>query len=458
MLRVSFDLEMSSTWTQEAVLRLAPDPASAKAGKELSAARKWVSFNTDSSCVWGLCQGSGKNPYQSIIDLSEPAFKCSCPSRKFPCKHGLGLLLLFAADPSAFPAAAPPEWVSEWLKGRADRAAKKADAASKPSAPVDVAAQEKRREKRLERISAGLASLRTWLDDLLHQGIATVPSRGYGFFDEPARRLIDAQAPGAARLVQNLATTATAGPGWHGPFLQQMASLHALLRAAERLDDLPAETRDDVLAAIGVPVAQDDVLAKTGVKQTWQILAQEVEFEDKLRVQKTWLFGTTDRRPALVFHFAHGTGPLDASFLVGTEFLGEVCYFPGNGIRAAVKSREAGKAVSTFAAFDDLDLLCDAYSNLLAAQPWLGPVVMPVQKLIPLHREGAWSFVDAKNKSLPARMSPAVAWQTMAASGGNPINLSVRFDGIAIEPLAANCEGQYISLTAAHSGGTELAG
>ena len=29
-----------------------------------------------------------------VIDSTGPAYKCSCPSRKFPCKHALGLLFL----------------------------------------------------------------------------------------------------------------------------------------------------------------------------------------------------------------------------------------------------------------------------------------------------------------------------------------------------------------------------
>jgi SWIM zinc finger len=48
--------------------------------------------------VWGLCAGSGKRPYQTVVDLTGPAYKCSCPSRKFPCKHALALLLNWADD------------------------------------------------------------------------------------------------------------------------------------------------------------------------------------------------------------------------------------------------------------------------------------------------------------------------------------------------------------------------
>ncbi len=43
----------------------------------------------------GLCAGSGKDPYQTVVDLG-PRYQCSCPSRKFPCKHALALLLSWA--------------------------------------------------------------------------------------------------------------------------------------------------------------------------------------------------------------------------------------------------------------------------------------------------------------------------------------------------------------------------
>src|SRR4051812_14609217 len=103
---------MPITWTTEQVLALAPDPASGKAGKDLAGQRKkWTSLGRDERAAWGECQGSGSKPYQTKIDLSEPAFSCSCPSRKFPCKHGLGLFLLLVQQPAAFAGGPPPAWV-----------------------------------------------------------------------------------------------------------------------------------------------------------------------------------------------------------------------------------------------------------------------------------------------------------------------------------------------------------
>ena len=109
----------------EQILALAPDASSARAGSQLATPGKWGGLGINGEAMWGECQGSGKVPYRTQIDLGEPAFKCSCPSRKFPCKHGLGLYLLRAAQPALFPEGTAPQWVTDWLDGRRARREKK---------------------------------------------------------------------------------------------------------------------------------------------------------------------------------------------------------------------------------------------------------------------------------------------------------------------------------------------
>ena len=58
-------------------------------------------------------RGSGSKPYATTVDLTGPAFRCSCPSCSFPCKHALSLLTLWASG--ALPAGSEPEFASEWL-------------------------------------------------------------------------------------------------------------------------------------------------------------------------------------------------------------------------------------------------------------------------------------------------------------------------------------------------------
>ena len=72
--------------TEEQITQLAPDAASVKAGKGLANRTKWVLLEHSDRAIWGHCQGSGKTPYQTVVDTKNIAFKCSCPSRKFPCK------------------------------------------------------------------------------------------------------------------------------------------------------------------------------------------------------------------------------------------------------------------------------------------------------------------------------------------------------------------------------------
>jgi uncharacterized Zn finger protein len=110
------------TWTVEQILSLAPDAAVSKDGQSLAAARKWQLLAHTESAVWGEIKGSGKTPYQSQIDLTGPAFKCTCPSHKRPCKHALGIFLLWAKQPDAFTKAEPPDWVTTYLANRAKRA------------------------------------------------------------------------------------------------------------------------------------------------------------------------------------------------------------------------------------------------------------------------------------------------------------------------------------------------
>jgi SWIM zinc finger len=103
---------MGVAWTPEQVTALAPDASAAKAGKDLAAPRKWGVLGRAEGVIWGECQGSGAKPYQTQVELSGPAFHCTCPSRKFPCKHGIGLLLLHAGGEPAVKEAEAPTWVS----------------------------------------------------------------------------------------------------------------------------------------------------------------------------------------------------------------------------------------------------------------------------------------------------------------------------------------------------------
>ncbi|HHC73610.1 MAG TPA: hypothetical protein ENK78_00860, partial [Thiothrix sp.] len=143
-------------WSSDQVNQLAPDTASIKAAKKLNKPAKWPLLGVSENTLWGECQGSGKKPYQTIIDFAEPAFKCSCPSRKFPCKHGLALAFIYAEQNHAVTQSQPPAWVSDWLEKRQQKQAKKVAQETKPVDDATLkkraAAQQKRQQKRADNV------------------------------------------------------------------------------------------------------------------------------------------------------------------------------------------------------------------------------------------------------------------------------------------------------------------
>ncbi|MDR2565805.1 MAG: SWIM zinc finger family protein [Bifidobacteriaceae bacterium] len=114
---------------------LAPDQASLKAGRGLASASRWPELGHEDFVIWGECQGSGANPYQTAVDTRDMGYRCSCPSRKFPCKHALALMLIAAGQPEAVPQGATPEWVGQWLARRRSRKGANATTPPMPSGP-----------------------------------------------------------------------------------------------------------------------------------------------------------------------------------------------------------------------------------------------------------------------------------------------------------------------------------
>lgn len=440
-------------WTADQVFAMAPDPASAKAGQGLASPRKWGLLARDARALWGECQGSGSKPYQVIVDASEPAFRCTCPSRKFPCKHGLGLLFLYAAQPAlVVETEAEPGWVAEWLAMREARAEKKAEKAAAPPpaerAP-DPAAQAKRAAQREDRVRAGLDDLEQWLHDGVRQGLATAGQRPRGDWERVAARLVDAQAAGAARLVGELATIPDGGDGWPGRLLQRMARLQLLVQAARRMAALPEPVAADVRTALGWTARQEEVLALPGERDTWTVLGVRAEAEERLRVQRTWLRGEGTGRTALLLVFAAGGQPLEPGPAPGSRFAAELVFYPGaHPLRALVRERTGTpEPVTALPGVDSVDAALGEWPAALCRNPWTERLALVLRDVTPVRDGGRWLLRDSAGDALPlARGADDAAWMLLAAGGGRPVQVAAEWDGVELAPLGAVVEGRYLVL------------
>ncbi len=419
-------------WSPAQVETLAPDPASVKAARSLAGPGSWSAAGLVDDFLWGICRN-----YQVCVDLSGPAFKCSCPSRKIPCKHTLGLLLRWAE--SDVPGGPAPAFVDEWRAARAKAAAAKPRAAATP----DPVAAAKRVEQRAERVAGGMAELRRWLDDQVRQGLAGAQRGGHKSFETMAARLVDAQAPSAANAVRRLGYAAGVGSQWADRLLGELALLRLLVAGHERLADLPPELAATVRSRIGFPVATDDVLAGPRVTDRWQVLGQ-VEIDDgALTTRRTWLHGSGHGRFALVLSFAAPGQPLTADLIPGTEFRGDLAFYPGAApLRALVASRDS--AAEPFGEPDGAVPLAEAlggWATTVAAEPWRydAPVLLAGVRPGP---EG-W-LIDESGAALPLAPGHREPWWLLAAAGGRPATVAAEWSPAGLRPLAGWVDGDYV--------------
>jgi hypothetical protein len=440
------------TLTSDHILSLAPDAASAKAGSQLATPAKWSQLGRDERALWGECQGSGKVPYRTQIDIGEPAFKCTCPSRKFPCKHGLGLYLLLSAQPTLFTAGPAPQWVADWLDSRLQRQEKKAEKEAEKTpeqAEASAAQSRKREEKREQSVGRGLADLQTWLHDLAREGLAGVRERGPAYWNGMAARLVDAQAGGLAARLRRAGAMCfqTTLPDWERRLANELAALYLVTSAWQRIDQLPDELQRDVRSLVGFTVPKEEVLAEPAVHDRWLVLAQRSSEEERIRSRATWLYGAATRRWALLLQFAVGTQGFEQSVPVGTQFEGELCFYPSAlPLRALVRRQSASTLIEGgLPAGSVFPSLLDDYADALAKQPFLDswPAILP--DVVP---DIAGRSLRSAGGAIPLDAAFRHHLHLAALSGGHALTLVGEWDGGAFLPLSGWHEGRLVHFEA----------
>jgi len=324
--------------TEAYIEKLAPNANAFKAGKKLSPLSKWVEFHKSERGIWGAIKGSGKNPYNVSIDLSDLAFKCSCPSRQFPCKHGIALLLLKCNEEKSFKQAEEPAHVADWLNKRHAKAAAKE--APKVLTEKDIekraAGKAKTAAIRLQAVDAGVKELNQWLKDLVRLGLLELPSKDYAFFENVAAKMVDAKAPGLAGRVRAFNDLNYSDQfGWQEEALEIIGQLYLLIKSYE---NHPKETETPYLQTIkslvGWNFKKNDILADPKaikVKDNWLVLGSQIEEMDDLTVYRTWIQGLNSGKRAYLLAFETRFSPGPPPMLVdGATLEAELYFYPGS--------------------------------------------------------------------------------------------------------------------------------
>lgn len=448
------------SWSIEQVIAIAPSPASFAAAEALAVPSRWVDLGADERAAWGRCRGSGREPYDTIIDHVHVAWRCSCPSRSHPCKHALALFVMWARG--QVPMAGAPADVGRWADGLARRDAAASGpvvppaAASTPDAPADDApteagATERTRDERVARLRGGLTELDRWLDDRVRTGLADPALARYATWDDVAARLVDARAGALANRVRRLAAMVGARPDWHEQVLAELGVLHLLARAGQHVPELPDELADSVAIACGWQVRQADILAGVPDTDTWVVAGRSDTREDRIEVRRTWLWGLSTHRWSMVLSFAAYRQSLDESLPVGAAVTADLHRYPGDALRVLVgtvhdgpcgdiTSNDGRVALPTGTIAD----ACESVGATFARQPWVDRVPVTVVAT-PATVDGRWVLTDDTGSLAVATEAPGMA-VVLAASAGRSVTVTVEWTVDGVVPLTVHLQDRAIDV------------
>jgi hypothetical protein len=232
------------------------------------------------------------------------------------------------------------------------------------------------KDKRFELMEEGLHDLEQLLLDIIRQGIAQVKDRSLSYWEERAARLVDAKLPSLARRLRKIPLLISSDSDWPEAFLEEVGQLFLLVKGFRNRELLTAPLHADLLSGLGVYQKKEDVLSNSSlaVKDQWQVLGMLEGMEEKLRFRRSWLYGKNSNRFALILDFVFGNQPFSDSLETGKSYEAEVCYYSGAyPLRGLLKDGKplANPKQPVFEGYSSINHLQDAYSRVLAANPWV---------------------------------------------------------------------------------------
>jgi hypothetical protein len=459
---------MAERWSVEQVAAVAPTPKSVAAAEPLATPSRWSGLGADERTVWGRCRGSGAEPYETMVDHAQVAWRCTCPSRKHPCKHALALLLLWSRGQVGDGAA--PAGVVSWIAARDQRSAAAQPAVDRgggagddavtgldrpdpdPAAgapddtggPPDRGELDRSRDDRVARMMEGLVELDRWLEDRMRTGLADPALARYATWDALAARLVDARAGALANRVRRLAGLVGAAPDWQAEVLAELGLLHLIAQAGRRLPTLPGDLADAVATASGWQVRQADVLAGVPETDDWLVLGRSDTREDRIEVRRIWLRGAESGRWAMLLSFAAYQQVLDDTWTVGTTVRADLHRYPGGSLRVLAGARHGEPLPIHRVDAPTVVDACDAVGARVAAEPWIERLAITV-RAAPTVQQGRWVLADHTG-ALPLLGTPTALGALLASGDGAPVVATVEWTPRGLVPLTVHLPDRTLDI------------
>lgn len=400
-------------FTNEQIRSLATDDASHSAGLSLSVINHWSNIGADDSAIWGECKGSGKNPYKTSIDLGNLAFKCSCPSRKFPCKHAIGLMIMHANSQTYFSDKNQPLWVNEWLEKRTS----KSESADKTSEPA--AKNPKTIEARKRKVASGVEEVINVLKDIARNGMMDLPANGQTLFSNLAKRMVDAQAPGLSAIANQIEDINYYDENWSTQLTDNLLKLFLIADTYPRHVDEDTILGEELRMKIGFPKSKEELESEPGITDEWMVLSTENDHQAHLQIQKTWMIGSNTCKVALFLQFYIKSQMPEFKLLPGTKLEADLVFYPGIASqRVNIKRQGLITSLKHVNGHKNIPMLKKAIVNEIIENPFFESTICLINDMRFGTLNDQWYLKDMDANSLLIEIDPYNARVVLAVTGG----------------------------------------
>ncbi|WP_303312789.1 hypothetical protein [Hymenobacter sp. BT730] len=363
--------------------------------------------------------------------------------------HSVALLLFWMRTPVHFPLAEPPEWMTWWQAERpADAARTGGRTRYTPIWVVQKALEHPDQPERLARQQHGAATLATWLQALLAEGLPFAQYLFSSIWENQIAHLFEHELPGLGRALRQIAVLRhQPGPQALDDLLAALGDLYLLTQAFQHPEPLSPAEREDVRLRAGIHLlARERVLAtQPGVADTWRVLARHTQPEERFGPwyhRRTWLWGQRTGRYALWLESDWNPPPSSSGLQPRGQYTGPLHFYPSAyPLRATldlagwVRQQSGGEMVPPGISPWQL---AEAYAAALQQQPWLTEWPVTLGPVVPvLTSPTEVQLYHPQEQCLVPLHGPAQeVWQLLATSAGAPLAVFGEWNGQALQPWA----------------------
>ena len=302
--------------------------------------------------------------------------------------------------------------------------------------------------KRIDLMKAGAADLINWLNDQIKNGLASLPTYNFEFWETISKRLVDSKLSGLSNRIWLIFNFIEQQDDWEDPVLNEISELYLLANAIISLEKFSKEEQLDFLNIAGFNITKKHLEHTNLISDDWKILSVQQSSDAKMKTRKTWIQGTQTKFMGLLLEYAWGKQDFMITWNAGRQFRGDLKIYPSlYPLRLMlVNYVHLETDIKTFAAYPNLESFLKSYSNAIAIKPIINEFPLCLKDVRIQAKDEQVYVIDEDNKSMECICEDPLKWGLLAVSAGHPLRLFATWDGFRLNPHSVIIQNRFISL------------